>query len=84
MVKSCEKKKKTGRLLVIDGGWQTCGLSSEIFATVLENIPINKLKSNPRRLTLQNSPAPTASNLEKIYYPDLAMVKQTIIKMIIK
>ena len=31
---------KTGRILVIDGGWSACGLSSEIIASVVENIQL--------------------------------------------
>jgi acetoin:2,6-dichlorophenolindophenol oxidoreductase subunit beta len=64
-----ESVKKTGRLLVVDGGWRTCGMSAEVISTVIENLPPNTLKKSPVRLTLPDSPAPTSSNLEKKYYP---------------
>tara|TARA_B100000242_G_C43055458_1_gene493957 strand:+ start:14089 stop:15075 length:987 start_codon:yes stop_codon:yes gene_type:complete len=63
--------KKTRRLLVIDGGWKPCGLSSEIIASVIEKLPINTLKYSPKRITLPNCPAPSSPIHEKIYYPDV-------------
>lgn len=66
--------KKTGRLLVVDGGWRTCGLSSEVIASVAERLPPNSLLAAPARVTLPNSPAPTSSVLEKVYYPDVSSV----------
>jgi pyruvate dehydrogenase E1 component beta subunit len=60
---------KTGRLLVIDGGWGPCGLSSEVIASVVEKLPPNVLKKSPTRITLPFAPAPTAGVLEKAYYP---------------
>ena len=50
-----------------DGG--PCGISSEIIASVVENIPPTFLKSKPRRLTLPFTPAPTSKILEDEYYP---------------
>lgn len=59
---------KTGRLLVIDGGWSVCGISSEIIALVCEQYKdLVKLKSVDR-LTIPFTPAPTSSKLEDIYY----------------
>lgn len=60
---------RTGRLLVIDGGWRTCGLSAEIIASVTERIPVSTLRSPPLRITLPEAPAPTSRVLEQIYYP---------------
>ncbi len=61
---------KTRRILVIDGGWSACGLSSEIIASVVENIPVNSLVAPPKRITLPNCPAPSSEIHEKIYYPN--------------
>ena len=61
---------KTGNLMVVDGGWAPCGLSSEVIASVVEKISPSDLKSNPRRITLPFAPAPTSRALEKIYYFD--------------
>lgn len=66
IVKSVEK---TGRLLVIDGGWSNCGFSGEIIASVSERVLPSKLKAKPQRVTLPDAPAPCSPGLEKIYYP---------------
>ena len=63
--------RKTKRLLVIDGGWKSCGLASEIITSVVERVPVNLLKSPPKRITLPNAPAPSSHIHEEIYYPDL-------------
>lgn len=63
-----ESVKKTGRLLVVDGDWASCGMASEIITSVLEKIDISALKNSPKRITLPNSPAPTSKALEKLYY----------------
>ena len=70
--------EKTGHLLIVDGGWSTCGLSSEIISKVIEKVQLSKLKSNPQKITLPDAPAPTASILERAYYPD----KETVVSKI--
>jgi pyruvate/2-oxoglutarate/acetoin dehydrogenase E1 component len=69
-----ESVRKTGRLLVVDGGWRTCGMSSEVVASVMERLSSGELRSPPRRITLPDAPAPTSRVLEKIYYPDIDQV----------
>lgn len=65
---------KTGRLLVVDGGWRTAGFSAEVIASAVEQIPGTKWNAMPKRLTLPDAPAPTSRVLEKIYYPQKADV----------
>lgn len=60
---------KTGRLLAVDGGWATCGLSAEILARATEAVDPRVWKARPRRHTIPDAPAPTAANLELEYYP---------------
>jgi len=60
--------KKTGRLVVADGGWKTCGVSAEISALICENI-FEYLKAPIVRVTLPDTPAPASRTLEKAYYP---------------
>lgn len=60
--------KKTGRLVVADIGWRTCGLSSEISSLVSENM-FRYLKMPVRQIALPDIPAPASSSLEKVYYP---------------
>tara|TARA_Y100001958_G_scaffold158430_1_gene156257 strand:- start:3252 stop:4241 length:990 start_codon:yes stop_codon:yes gene_type:complete len=73
---------KTGKLLVVDGDWSSCGLSSEIISSVMEKIEINKIKSKPVRITLPECPAPTSKQLEKLYYISPEKISKEIIKMI--
>ncbi|MDI7261580.1 MAG: pyruvate dehydrogenase complex E1 component subunit beta [Thermodesulfobacteriota bacterium] len=60
--------KKTGRLVVVDGGWKTCGFAAEITALVSENA-FHFLKAPILRVTLPDTPAPASSVLEEAYYP---------------
>lgn len=60
--------RKTGRLIVADGGWRTLGLSAEIIARVAEEAH-GELKSNPRRVTFPDIPTPTSWALANEYYP---------------
>ncbi len=57
--------QKTKRILAIDGGWKSFGVSAEVLAVVSENIV---LKNKARRLCLPDIPAPAARNLEQEYY----------------
>lgn len=66
--------KKTGRILVVDGGWKSCGLAGEIIASVSEKLDSKYFKSPPIRITLPDAPAPCSRALEKIYYPDLQFI----------
>jgi pyruvate dehydrogenase E1 component beta subunit len=65
IVKSVEK---TGKLLVVDGDWASCGMASEIITRVVEKMDLTKLKASPMRITLPDAPAPTSKILEEYYY----------------
>ena len=65
---------RTGRLLVLDGGWSTCGMAGEVIASVAERIPAGAIKRPPMRVTLPDAPAPTSRVLEKAYYPSVDRV----------
>ncbi|MEM3448725.1 MAG: transketolase C-terminal domain-containing protein [Nitrososphaerota archaeon] len=60
--------RKTGRVVIVDGGWKTCGLSAEIAARIAENL-VKVLRAPIIRVTLPDAPAPASSVLEQIYYP---------------
>jgi pyruvate dehydrogenase E1 component beta subunit len=68
--------KKTGRLIVVDGGWGPCGISAEVISQSAENI--SNWKSSPKRLTIPFIPAPSAISLENSYYPTSGKLKQLI------
>lgn len=61
--------KKTGKLVIADGGWKSFGISAEISALVSEK-GFKYLKAPIKRISLPDSPAPASEVLEKIYYPD--------------
>jgi len=74
-----ESVRKTGRLVIADGGWKSCGLSAEILATISESgNPFKNIKAPIRRIALPDTPAPASSNLEKAYYPDHRKIASTI------
>ncbi len=64
-----ESVKKTGRVVVVDGGWKTCGVGAEIAALIVEK-SFDSLKAPIVRVSLPDAPAPASSNLESVYYPD--------------
>jgi len=62
--------KKTGRLVIADGGWKTCGVGAEISARVVESDVFKLLEAPVIRVSLPDTPAPSSSALEKVYYPN--------------
>jgi pyruvate/2-oxoglutarate/acetoin dehydrogenase E1 component len=60
--------RKTGRLLVVDNGWLTCGAGAEIIARVAEEAPGCDLRV--KRLGFAPSPCPTSPTLEECFYPN--------------
>jgi pyruvate dehydrogenase E1 component beta subunit len=75
--------KKTGRLVIADGGWRTCGLSSEISALVVEK-GFNYLKAPVERVTLPDLPAPASRTLEQAYYPTAQTIVEAVRKTLDK
>ncbi len=75
-----ESVKKTGQLVVLDGGWSPCGLAGEIIAQVCEELPSEFLKEKPRRFTLPFAPAPSSKPLEEAYYHDIDTITNEILK----
>lgn len=73
---------KTGRLLVVDGDWRTCGMAGEIIAKVFEKIDIKLLKKSPVRITLPDAPAPTSKVLEDTYYITEANITDEVFKLL--
>ena len=69
--------KKTGRLLVIDGGWITGGVASEIITLVVTQ-GMHYLKSSPIRIALPDLPAPASYILENSYYPGVEKIENAI------
>jgi pyruvate/2-oxoglutarate/acetoin dehydrogenase E1 component len=77
-----ESIKKTGKLIIVDGGWKTCGMAAEISARISENI-FGYLKAPIIRVTLPDVPAPASSILEKDYYPTFGKIVNAV-KSVVK
>jgi acetoin:2,6-dichlorophenolindophenol oxidoreductase subunit beta len=61
--------RKTGRLLVVDCGWLTCGAAAEVIAATAERIQ-GDLDLRVRRLGFEPVVCPTTTTLEKLFYPN--------------
>lgn len=75
--------RKTGRLVVADTGHLTCGIASEIVATVTENL-FGSLKCAPKRVASPDYPTPTAPELSRNYYPRSHNLAEEIMTMMSK
>ena len=60
--------RKTGRVIITDADWKTCGLASEI-STLLVEEAFDSLKAPPKRITYPDTPSPTSWALANHYYP---------------
>jgi pyruvate dehydrogenase E1 component beta subunit len=69
--------RKTGRLVIADGGWRSCGLAAEVAALVAEKA-LKDLKAPIRRVTLPDCPAPASAVLEKAYYSSRADIVKAV------
>jgi pyruvate dehydrogenase E1 component beta subunit len=74
--------KKTGRLVVVDGGWKTCGVAAEISAKIAESNVFGSLKAPIVRVALPDAPAPASSALEKVYYPNAEKIVSSVRKIL--
>ena len=77
-----ESVKKTGRLVIADGGWKTCGIAAEISARVAESNILKQLKAPIMRVSLPDTPAPASSALEKVYYKKAEDIASSVKKMV--
>jgi pyruvate dehydrogenase E1 component beta subunit len=75
--------RKTGRLVVADVGWRTCGIAAEITSIVFEEA-FDFIKSPPIRITLPDVPAPSSGVLEKAYYPTVENIIQAVREVLLR
>lgn len=78
-----ESVKKTGKLLIVDNAWLTCGASSEIMAKVLEYCQVENLHIPViKRMGFAPSTCPTTRPLENLFYPSGVTIAQNCYHMI--
>jgi len=70
LVRSVEK---TGRCVVVEEGWQQCGVGAEIAARLTEHA-FDYLDAPVARVSGKDVPMPYAANLEKLALPSVAEV----------
>jgi len=75
--------KKTGRIVVVDGGWVTGGVASEI-VSIVSSEGFEYLKAAPVKIALPDIPAPASYVLENEYYPDENKIFQVIKEIVNK
>lgn len=73
--------RKTGRVVVMDLGWKSFGITSEIIAIVMENL-WGELRSQPLRIALPDLPTPATVGLAKYYYPRVDFMCNSIRKLL--
>lgn len=78
-----ESLKKTNRLVVVEEGWPTCSIASEIAAVVMEK-GFDDLDAPVLRVTNEDVPLPYAANLEKLALIDAARVVEAAKKVCYK
>ncbi len=72
---------KTGRLIVVDSGFSTCSIASEIIATIsCENF--SDLKAAPIKLAMPDCPEPTSFGLTKDFYLDSYKIESEALKLL--
>ncbi len=72
---------KTNRLVVVEEGWPTCSIASEIAAVVMEQ-GFDDLDAPVLRVTNEDVPLPYAANLEKQALIDAAKIVATVKKIV--
>jgi len=66
--------KKTGRVVVVDEGYRTCGFSAEVVATIME-VAFDDLDAPVARLTNPDSCVPCSPSLEDSVIPSVRDIK---------
>ncbi|RZM36759.1 MAG: pyruvate dehydrogenase complex E1 component subunit beta, partial [Sphingomonas sp.] len=78
-----ESLKKTNRMVVVEEGWATCSIASEIISVVMEH-GFDDLDAPVLRVANEDVPLPYAANLEKLALVDAAKVVKAVKKVTYK
>jgi pyruvate/2-oxoglutarate/acetoin dehydrogenase E1 component len=68
--------RKTGRLIIVDTAWTTCGASAEILAQVVERLQ-GMQEVRVQRIGYEPVTCPTTKNLENLFYPTPRQIAAT-------
>jgi pyruvate dehydrogenase E1 component beta subunit len=77
-----ESVKKTGRLLIVDEGYERCGVAAEIAMSILNDV-FYYLNAPIERLTTANVPIPFSPALEFPLIPDEKKIYQKVKDMVL-
>lgn len=69
----------TGRLVIVDTGWQMCGIGGEIIARLLEK-DVHFIKP-PKRINMAPTPCPASHYLLKNYHPSTENIINAVLEM---
>ncbi|MES2044332.1 MAG: pyruvate dehydrogenase complex E1 component subunit beta, partial [Pseudomonadota bacterium] len=72
---------KTNRIVVVEEGWPTCSIASEVAAFVMEE-GFDDLDAPVLRVTNEDVPLPYAANLEKLALISAAKIVETVRKVV--
>ena len=72
---------KTNRIVVVEEGWPTCSIASEVAAFVMEE-GFDDLDAPVLRVTNEDVPMPYAANLEKLALISAAKIVETVKKVV--
>ena len=73
--------ERTGRLIVVDNGWTTCGAGAEIVAQVSERL-MGVRDIRVKRLGFAPTTCPTTPSLEQLYYPNAETIAAAAHKLV--
>ena len=73
--------RRTGRLLVVDCGWMTCGAGAEIIARVMERLQ-GEREIRVQRMGFAPVTCPTTRNLEEQFYPNARTIAARAYQMV--
>ena len=71
---------KTGKLLIVDCGWTSCGVSAEIAALVAHRA-FAALSQPIERMGNQHTPCPVSKTLEHEFYPNAKKIVSRVFQM---
>jgi len=75
-----DSAKKTGRVLIVDSAWTSCGISAEIVSRIVEKVGNSSIKF--QRLGFAPVPCPNSISLEEAFYPNPSKIAEVALKMV--